>query len=76
MMPQDHRITYEKTSVKDPPHSLMLLGKTSGDWYVLTVGRTYFAAPAVNFFFWDFKNMTGKGTSTNSGGHNSLIQKL
>jgi hypothetical protein len=28
------------------------------------------------FFFWDFKNMTGKGTLTNSGGKNSLIQKL
>jgi hypothetical protein len=28
------------------------------------------------FFFWDFKNMTGKGTSTNLGGKNSLIQKL
>jgi hypothetical protein len=40
----------KKTSAKDPPHSLMLLGKTSGDWYVLTVRITYFAAPSVNFF--------------------------
>jgi hypothetical protein len=50
----------KKTSAKDPPHSLILLGKTSGDGYVLTVWNTYFAAPTVNFF----KNMTGKGTIT------------
>ncbi len=27
-------------------------------------------------FFFDFKNMSGKRTSTNSGGNNSLIQKI
>ncbi len=32
-------------------NSLILLGKTSGNGYVLTVRSTYFTAPAVNFFF-------------------------
>jgi hypothetical protein len=65
----------KKTSAKDPPHFLILPTKTSGDGYVLTVWSIYFAAPAVIFFF-EFKNMTGKGTITISGGKNSLIQKL
>ena len=29
-----------------------------------------------DFFLWDFKNMTGKGTNKKYGGKNSLIQKL
>jgi hypothetical protein len=41
----------KKTSVKDPHHFLILLRKTSGAGYVLTVRSTYFAASSVNFFF-------------------------
>ena len=36
----------------------------------------WFCASHPLFFFFDFKNMSGKGTITISGGQNSLIQKL
>ena len=34
-----------------------------------------FCGVSRDFFFLDFKNMSGKGTITISGGNNSLIQK-
>jgi len=68
--------TFDKINLgKDPPNFPMLLKKTSGDGYEWTVRITHFAESSVIFFF-DFKNMSGKRTSTNSGGKNSLIQKL
>ncbi len=41
---------------------------------VLTVWNTHFPESVV--FFFNFKDTNGKGTITNSGGKNSLIQKL
>jgi hypothetical protein len=66
----------KKTSAKHPPHFLILLRKTSGDWYVLTVWEHIFCGASREFFFFEFKNMTGKGTTTILGGKKSLIQKL
>jgi hypothetical protein len=47
----------KKTSAKDPPHFLILFRKTSGDEHALTVWSTFFAAPSVNFFLLNFKNV-------------------
>ena len=39
-------------------------------------GAHTFYGVSREFFFFDFKDMSGKGTITISGGKNSLIQKL
>jgi hypothetical protein len=69
------RTVDKKTSAKDTPHSLILLRKTSGDGVCVDRVDHIFCGVYRDFFFY-FKNMTGKGTITNSGGKNNLIQKL
>jgi len=39
-------------------------------------GAHTFCGVSREFFFFDFKDMSGKGTITLSGGRNSLIPKL
>jgi hypothetical protein len=58
----------KKTSAKHPPHS-SYSSKTWGDGYV-QVDRVehIFCGASREFSFFEFKNMTGKGTITILGG--------
>ncbi len=60
---------------RPPPFSYTPL-KNLGRRVCVDRAEHIFYGTSREFFFGDFKNMTGKGTLTNSEGKNSLIQKL
>jgi hypothetical protein len=69
----------KKTSAKDPPHLPILLHsfeKPRETGMCGPYGAHTFSGVSREFFFFDFKDMIGKGTITISGGKNSLIPKL
>jgi hypothetical protein len=61
-------------NAKQPPNFLILLRKTSGDGCVDRVEHIFCGASR-QFFVFEFKNMTGKGTITILGGAKKFNQE-
>jgi hypothetical protein len=69
--------TFDKKNLgkRPPPFSYTPLKNLGRRGCVDRVDHT-FCVVSREFFFFDFKDMSGKGTITISGGKNSLIHKL
>jgi hypothetical protein len=69
--------TFDKKNLgKRPPPFPHAPWKNLGRLVCVDRAELIFSGTSRVFFWGDFKNMTEKGTLTNSGGKNSLIQKL
>jgi hypothetical protein len=62
----------QKNLGKRPPPFPHAPWKNLGRLVCVDRGEDIFCGASREFFFGDFKNMTGKGTSTNSGGQIEL----
>ena len=68
--------TFDKKNLgKRPPPFSYTPSKNLGRRVCVDRAEHTFCGVSRDFFFLDFKNMSGKGTITISGGNNSLIQK-